>query len=96
MQEMCEKVGDGMCDEIICDFELQMRICNGEPVHDLLQKADKIPYRRFIRLRDGGTGHFGGGNDYKFNCATILEADLFPDQGHTFVLPYAFREVLFQ
>ena len=30
IEDMCKKVGEGICDEVICDLELQMRICNGE------------------------------------------------------------------
>lgn len=63
MRDMCEDVGDGMCDEVICDLELQMRICNGELVDDLIQKADRLPRVRVIKLRNGGTGYFGGGAD---------------------------------
>lgn len=29
-RDMCRELGEGMCDEIICDLELQMRLCNGE------------------------------------------------------------------
>jgi len=40
MRDMCKEIGDGECDEVICDLELQMRICNGKSVNDLVQKAD--------------------------------------------------------
>lgn len=67
MRDMCEKVGEGMCDEIICDLELQMRICNGESATDLFKKADKLPRVRVIKLRNGGTGYLGGGAVYNDN-----------------------------
>lgn len=62
MRDMCKEKGDGMCDEVIGDLEVQMRICNGESADDLFQKADKLPRPRIIQLRNGGTGHFGGGD----------------------------------
>lgn len=96
MRDMCEDVGDGMCDEIICDFELQMRICNGESVVDLLQKADKLPRVRVIKLRKGGTGGFGGGADY--NCdyppSDLLRNYFCPNDWDCEDVPYAFRRVL--
>ncbi len=96
MRDMCEDVGDGMCDEIICDFELQMRICNGESVVDLLQKADKLPRVRVIKLRNGGTGYFGGGADYNYNNPpTDLNRNNFnPNNKNYKNVPYAFRRVL--
>lgn len=96
MRDMCEQVGKGMCDEIICDFELQMRICNGELVHDLIQKADKLPHVRVIKFRKGYTGYFGGGAVEKDG---IPPADLRGDislssfKNYTCV-PYAFRSAL--
>lgn len=96
MRDMCEDVGDGMCDEIICDFELQMRICNGKSVVDLLQKADKLPRVRVIKLRNGGTGYFGGGAVYNINNppADLCRGIFFPINGDYVSVPYAFRRVL--
>lgn len=93
MRDMCEEIGDGMCDEVICDFELQMRICNGESAEDLFKKADKLPRVRVIRLRNGGTGYFGGGAVYGSNNPP---ADLFrygfdPYGKNYEYTPYAFR-----
>lgn len=96
MRDMCENVGDGMCDEVICDLELQMRICNGESVNDLAQKADKLPRVRVIKLRNGGTGYFGGGADGKYDDppADLLRYDFDPDDKNYLYTPYAFRRVL--
>ena len=96
MQDMCEQVGDGMCDEIICDLELQMRICNGELVDDLIQKADRLPRVRVIKLRNGGTGYFGGGADINdANPPADLYRSFFgPDDKSCLDTPYAFRRVL--
>lgn len=96
MRDMCEDVGEGMCCEVICDLELQMRICNGEPVDDLFKKDDKLPRVRVIKLRNGGTGHFGGGavGIYDYPPAVLSRSYFDPDSedyGHT---PYAFRRVL--
>lgn len=96
MRDMCEQVGEGMCDEVICDFELQMRICNGELVRDLIQKADKLPRVRVIKLRNGGTGYFGGG---AVGNSTNPPADLSrhnfnPLSKYCKLVPYAFRRVL--
>ena len=96
MQDMCEQVGEGMCDEIICDFELQMRICNGESVNDLVQKADKLPHVRVIKLRNGGIGYFGGGaddDDYD-PPVYLLRGNFNPDNKNYMNVPYAFRRVL--
>lgn len=60
MQKMCKKVGDGMCDEVICFLELEMRICNGESTTYLFKKPDKLPLRRRIRFRNGEMGTEGG------------------------------------
>lgn len=96
MRDMCKQVGKGICDEIICDFELQMRICNGELVHDLIQNPDKLPRVRFIKFSDGGTGYFGGGVDD--NCANppadLSRVSFNPDYVHDRKVPYAFRPVL--
>ena len=96
IRDRCEQVGEGMCDEVICDFELQMRICNGELVCDLIQKEDKLPRVRVIKFRDGGTGYFGGTADYyNPNPPAKLSRYCFNDDpdGYTYV-PYAFRRVL--
>lgn len=96
MRDMCEKVGEGMCDEIICDLELQMRICNGESAIDLFKKADKLPHVRVIKLRNGGTGLFGGGAayDYDHPPADLFRDDFDPDYKDCSCTPYAFRRVL--
>lgn len=93
---MCEKVGEGMCDEIICDLELQMRICNGESAIDLFKKADKLPHVRVIKLRNGGTGYFGGGAvNYDYCPPADLYRDNFnPNSEGCIYTPYAFRRVL--
>lgn len=74
MRDMCKEKGDGMCDEIICDLELQMRICNGEPVDDLLKKADKLPNVRVIKLRNGESGILGGGAN-RHDCYPPAQLD---------------------
>lgn len=91
-----EDVGDGMCDEVICDLELQMRICNGESVDDLVQKADELPRVRVIKLRNGGTGHFGGSAEYNYNYppARLYMANFCPRYEYYGRTPYAFRRVL--
>ncbi len=96
MRDMCEKVGEGMCDEIICDLELQMRICNGESAHDLFEEADKLPRVRVIQLRNGGTGYFGGGADnFNNNPPAGRRRDNFdPNDKNYIYTPYAFRRVL--
>ena len=96
MRDMCEDVGDGMCDEVICDLELQMRICNGESVNDLAQKADKLPRVRVIKLRNGGTGYFGGGadNDYDYPPADLDRYNFNPISKNFSYTPYAFCRVL--
>ena len=93
---MCEKVGEGMCDEIICDLELQMRICNGESAIDLFKKADKLPHVRVIKLRNGGTGYFGGGaNNNSDGPPADLDRNGFnPNSRNYGFTPYAFRRVL--
>lgn len=96
MRDMCEKIGDGMCDEVICDLELQMRICNGESVNNLVHKFDKLPYVRFIELTTGKYGFFGGGHynyDYDGPPKNIRRVNLnFNDKLYNCV-PYAFRKV---
>lgn len=93
MRDMCKAVGKGMCDEVICDFELQMRICNGEHVGDLVKKADKLPCVRVIKLRNGGTGLFGGGEDDYCSMppANINRYDFTADADYCTYTPYAFR-----
>lgn len=49
MRDVCEETGDGMRDEVIRYLELQMRICNGESVDDLIKKADQLPCTRLIK-----------------------------------------------
>lgn len=93
---MCEDIGDGMCCEVICDLELQMRICNGETVDDLVKKADKLPYVRVIKLRNGGTGYFGGGADvFNYDTPVDLCRISYPSNfKFSRYTPYAFRRVL--
>ena len=96
MRDMCKEIGDGECDEVICDLELQMRICNGESAIDLFKKADKLPHVRVIKLRNGGTGYFGGGADLNLNYPpAYLYRNVFnPIYENYFYTPYAFRRVL--
>ena len=96
MRDMCEKVGEGMCDEIICDLELQMRICNGESAIDLFKKADKLPHVRVIKLRNGETGYFGGGAGSSDDDppAYLYRSNFYPVSRHYSFVPYAFRRVL--
>lgn len=96
MRDMCEDIGDGECDEVICDLELQMRICNGESAHVLFEEADKLPRVRVIQLRNGGTGYFGGGadrNDYS-PPADLYRYSFNPNSKKYRDTPYAFRRVL--
>lgn len=96
MRDMCKEIGDGECDEVICDLELQMRICNGESVHALFKEADKLPRVRVIQLRSGLTGYFGGGVDSNQNVPpAYLSRYYFLPKCKNFVnTPYAFRRVL--
>ncbi len=96
MRDMCKEIGDGECDEVICDLELQMRICNGESAHDLFEEADKLPRVRVIQLRNGGTGYFGGGADYNnYDPPAYLYRDNFhPNITRYSYTPYAFRREL--
>lgn len=96
MRDMCEEIGEGMCDEVICDLELQMRICNGESADDLFKKVDKLPRVRVIKLINGGTGYFGGGVDINYNYppADLYRCNFCPNCKHCNYVPYAFRRVL--
>lgn len=96
MRDMCEQVGKEMCDEVICDFELQIRICNGELVRDLIQNADKLPHVRVIKLRNGGTGYFGGGAGSFCNYppVSLFRCDFIPNSNVSVYVPYAYRPVL--
>ena len=96
MRDMCEDIGDGMCDEVICDLELQMRICNGKSVKDLVQKVDKLPRARVIKLRNGGTGFFGGGGSFNNPPAYLRKNDFNPNDEHCYNTTYAFRRVFSQ
>lgn len=95
MRDMCKEIGDGECDEVICDLELQMRICNGESAHALFEEADKLPCERAIQLRNGGTGYFGGGADdnYSFPPADLYRYNFDPNYVSYKSVPYAFRSV---
>lgn len=92
MIDMCKRVGDGMCDDVICLLEVQMRICNGETIEDLCDKFDKLPYRRIIDERSsfGMLSYFGGG---------MAEGELYPSMFFTHGIsgnkgvPYAFHRV---
>lgn len=96
IRDRCEQVGEGMCDEVICDFELQMRICNGEAVKNLVEKDDKLPNVRVITFRDGGIGYFGGGDDLIMSCppAYLRRLSYFPNHLCDIHVPYAFRKVV--
>lgn len=96
MRDMCKEKGDGMCDEIICDLELQMRICNGEAVDDLLKKADKLPNVRVIKLRNGESGILGGGaNRHDCYPPAQLDRQAFHSLNkYCRYTTYAFRRVL--
>ena len=95
MRDMCKEIGDGICDEVICYFELQMRICNGEAVESLVHKPDKLPRVRFIKFRNGKCGYWGGGADnYNCNPPATLQCDNFIPYMRDFNnVPYAFRKV---
>lgn len=93
MREMCKEIGKGMVDEIISDLELQMRICNGESVKDLLEKADILPVR-VIKLRSGGTGYLGGSTDDGYHNhppAYLFRGSFNPDFKDYKSVPCAFR-----
>ena len=96
MRDMCKEIGDGECDEVICDLELQMRICNGESAHALFEEADKLPRVRVLQLRNGGTGYFGGGAVYIYNNppAHLCRNNFYPFNMYCHYVPYAFRRVL--
>lgn len=96
MRDMCEEIGEGECDEVICDLELQMRICNGESADVLFRQADKLPRVRVIQLRCGETGYLGGGVDDKFDDPpAYLERSIFtPNDASYIYTPYAYRRVL--
>ncbi len=96
MRDMCKDVGDGMCDEIICDLELQMRICNGEPVYNLVNKADNLPRVRVIKFRNGGFGYFGGSISFRdFSPpASLYRINFIPADKYYKIVPYVFRRVL--
>lgn len=96
MVVMCSHKGDGMCDEIICDLELQMRICNGENVDDLVNKPDKLPRVRIIQLRNGARGYFGGaaGSNLDYPPAHIGTSNFCIPMKDYQNTPYAFRRVL--
>lgn len=96
MRDMCKEIGDGECDEVICDLELQMRICNGESAHALFEEADKLPHVRVIQLRNGGTGYVGGGaaSNRNYPPADLGRFYFDPDCRSYKYTPYAFRRVL--
>ncbi len=95
MWYMCEDIGE-MCDEVICDLELQMRICNGESVEDLFERNDKLPYRRVIKCKYEDVcdlGYVGGGTEDDFYAPPArLATDYFdPYFQEYYCVPYAFR-----
>ena len=94
MRRICCYLGNGMCDEVICNFELQMRICNGELVRDLLEKEDDLPLSREIRCLDGKTGYWGGGALFKLGYPpSRLSKHIYePNRRDYRSTPYAFRE----
>lgn len=96
MRDVCEIVGDGMCCEVICYLELQMRICIGEHVKALINYPDWLPRVRVLKLRNGGTGLWGGGRDEcNHNCSIgYQEFDYDPCNKLDIGTPYAFRRVL--
>lgn len=93
MRDMCKEIGDGECDEVICDLELQMRICNGESAYALFKEADELPCVRIIQFRYGDTGFFGGGACYNYNFppASLYRYDFGPVFRNCNCTPYAFR-----
>ena len=95
LRDICKAIGDGMCCEVICDLELQMRICNGEQVDDLVKEPDKLPRERVIKLRNGGTGYFGGGAIYNNFVvpAQLVRSRFYPKRVVYFDTAYAFRRV---
>ncbi len=95
IRNMCKEIGGEVCDEVICDLELQMRICNGEPVANLVDKPDRLYEFRFIQFRNGDTGFFGGcSNDRycKLPAAWIQTGGVRPYY-ETHATAYAFRRV---
>lgn len=95
MRDMCKEIGDGECDEVICDLELQMRICNGESAHALFHEYDKLPCVRVIQLRNGGTGYFGCGAGLIFGGppSALYMSSFYPSKKNYKYTPYAFRRV---
>ncbi len=95
MRDMCKEIGDGWCDNVICDLELQMRICDGESAHTLFREGDRLPYKRAIQPRDGGIGFLGGGFEHDLNIdippAYIVRYSFVPDSKYYNCTPYAFR-----
>lgn len=82
---------EGMCDEVICYLELQMRICNGEPIENLTKRGDTLPHVRIIQLRDGGTGYFGGGDTWEYRSPHQIWKERFnPDHKLYVGTPYTF------
>ena len=95
MRDICEEIGDGMCCEVICDLELEMRICNGEQVDDLVKRYDTLPYERMIKFRNGNTGFFGGGDEDECDDGTparLYEFKMELTSSYIGVVPYAFRK----
>ena len=90
MQNMCKRIGDGICDEVICDLELQMRICNGEATESLVLKPDKLIHARVIKLRNRDVGYVGG-EDHPPAQLRNYESD--PMYENFYSVPYAFRKV---
>ena len=95
MEDMCKNVGDGICDEVICYLELQMRICNGESAYDLVEKGDELPNTRFVKLRNGGEALWGSqADDFDFPPSLLCKQSKSPNSPYLECAPYAFRRVL--
>lgn len=80
----CEKV----CDNVICNLELEMRICNGELAIDLFTKPDTLPYQRVTE-----EGWVFGGSKWKHCEPACLTP--FVNKNEKYAL-YIFRRKLSQ
>lgn len=95
IKEMCCD-GYEWANDIICDLELQMRICNGESVHSLVGEVDKLPDKRIVRkIGESDLYIFGGSCDDEEEIAPA-ELDFsgcyyFLDNDEIVAVPYMFR-----